>query len=249
MTLFDLTNKTALITGAAQGIGRAIAESLATQGATVTVVDLNGDLATQTATALPGSALACQADVSNPEQFQAAINQTIAQFGQLDILVNNAAIINTMSIDELPLVEWERILRINLTSVFIGCQLVARPMRAQQSGRIINISSIAGKVGGGLFGTAAYATAKAGVTAFSKSLARELAPYGVTANVVAPGPIETPLTSAISDPVRQTITQAVPLGRFGHPQDIGAAVAFLAADESGFITGEVLDVNGGLLMD
>ena len=247
--LFDLTGKTALVTGAAQGIGRAIAESLVIQGAAVTLLDLNGEQVAQTAAELGDLVIACQADVSKPEQFQAAIERTSNTFGRLDILVNNAAIISTTTVDELSLQEWERVLKINLTSVFVGCQLAARLMRTQRSGRIINISSIAGKLGGGLFGTAAYASAKAGVIAFSKSLARELAPHHITVNVVAPGPIESPLTAQMPDAKRQTVTRAIPLGMFGQPQDIGAAVAFLATEEARFITGEVLDVNGGLLMD
>lgn len=247
--LFDLTGKTALVTGAAQGIGRAIAECLAMQGAAVTIADLNGKQAAAAAAAIPGTTLVCQTDVTDPNQFQAAIDKSIERFGRLDILVNNAAIINTTALDVLTLEEWERVMRVNLTSVFVGSQLAARPMRAQRTGRIINIASIAGKVGGGLFGTAAYATAKAGVIALTKALAKELAPYNITANAIAPGPIDTPLTGQIPDAIRQQITAAVPLGTFGQPEDIGAAVVFLAADEARFITGELLDVNGGLLMD
>ena len=249
MALFDLTSKIALVTGAAQGIGLAIAQALVTQGARVALVDLNSKQVEVAVKQLRGETLALTADVSKQEQFAAAIDATIQQWGRLDILVNNAGVVSTTPFQEITLAEWERIMTINLTSAFLGCQLAAKSMQAQHFGRIINIASIAGKQGGGLFGTTAYATAKAGLIALSKSAARELAPYHITVNVIAPGPIATPLTAKIPPEAVTRLEQTIPLGRFGQPADIGAGVAYLASDEAAFITGEVLDINGGLLMD
>jgi NAD(P)-dependent dehydrogenase (short-subunit alcohol dehydrogenase family) len=188
-------------------------------------------------------------DVADLQASQDALSQLIADWGGVDILVNNAAVLSTTPFQQLEAAEWDRVMAVNLRGVYGMCRAVAGIMTRQGYGRIINIASVAAKRGGGLVGSAAYATSKAGVIGLTKAVARELAPHGVTVNAICPGPVQSPMIAGMSDAQRTRVLETVPLGRFAHPGEIGAAVVYLSSDEAAFVTGEVLDVDGGLTMD
>lgn len=246
--MFRLHNRRAIVTGAGQGIGRAIAAGLARQGALVAVLDRDGELAKQTAAELGSEAYSLAADVADVAMTEAVISDFINRYG-IDILVNNAAVLSTTPFHALPEAEWDRVLAVNLKGVYSTCRAVLATMRAQRFGRIINIASVAGKRGGGLLGSAAYSSAKAGVIGLTKALARELAPQKITVNAICPGPVQTAMTADMPEGLREQALRLVPLGRFAQPEEIAAAVVYLASDEAAFITGEILDVDGGLTMD
>jgi NAD(P)-dependent dehydrogenase (short-subunit alcohol dehydrogenase family) len=247
--MFDLRQRRAVVTGGGQGIGRAIADALAMCGASVAILDRDGTLAQAAAAELGGGCLAVTVDVADLQASQAALSQLIADWGGVDILVNNAAVLSTTPFQQLDAAEWDRVMAINLRGVYGACRAVTGVMASQGYGRIINIASVAAKRGGGLLGSAAYATSKAGVIGLTKALARELAPHGVTVNAICPGPVQSPMTDGMSIAQRTRILDVVPLGRLAHPGEIGAAVVYLSSDEAAFVTGEVLDVDGGLTMD
>jgi NAD(P)-dependent dehydrogenase (short-subunit alcohol dehydrogenase family) len=249
MNMFTLHQRYAIVTGAGQGIGRAIAEALAGQGATVAILDYNAPLAEATAQALGGECIGLAVDVADVAATRSAMAQLVQQWGRVDILVNNAAIISTGPFHELDEAEWDRVMAVNLKGVYSTCHALAPTLIAQASGRIINIASVAGKRGGGLLGTAAYASAKAGVIGLTKALAREFAPHGITVNAICPGPVQTAMVEQMAAERRAHITAMVPLGRFAQPQEIAAAVVYLASAEASFVTGEIMDVDGGLTMD
>ncbi len=177
------------------------------------------------------------------------IEATLKRFTKIDILVNNAAIISTGPLLETSVEAWERTHAVNLKSVFLCTKAVFPAMMAQRSGRIINIASVAGKRGGGFFGNACYASSKGGVIAFTKGAAREAGPYNITVNAIAPAMIETEMISGMPPDMRASLLRSIPLGRTGSVEDVAAAVCFLASDAAGFMTGEIMDVDGGLMMD
>ena len=247
MSLFSLEGKTALVTGASQGIGEAIARGLAAQGARVIVAARSREKLEKLAAELrsAGSEIqVLQLDLVAADQVGARIKELPDPFTEIDILVNNAGITADNLFVRMKLEEWESVLQVNLTGAFAVTRAVSRGMMRRRWGRIISISSVVGLMGNA--GQANYAAAKAGLVGFSKSLAREMAARDVTVNVVAPGFIETAMTDQIPEKSRQELLGAIPLKRLGRVDDIAAAVTFLASEEAGYITGHVLNISGGL---
>lgn len=245
----SLEGQVALVTGASRGIGRAIALDLAAAGAKVVVNYARSGSAAEEVVAEVvkggGSAIAIQADVSKADQVDALISGTLEAFGRVDILVNNAGITRDTLLLRMKPEDWQAVIDLNLTGVFLCTRAVAKLMLKQRSGRIINIASVAGQMGNP--GQANYSAAKAGVIGFTKTVAKELASRGVTANAVAPGFIATDMTGDLSN--TDDILKYIPLGRFGQPEDIAGMVRFLAADPAAaYITGQVFNVDGGMVM-
>ncbi len=246
----NLEGKAAVVTGASRGIGRAIALELARRGARV-VVNYHSNEAAAAAVvaaieAAGGEAVAVQADVGDFSQAAALIKTALKRFGRLDILVNNAGTTRDQLLMLMKETDWDTVLRVNLKSVFNCCKAAARPMVRQRQGRIINITSVSGIAGQA--GQTNYAASKAGIIGFTKSLAKELGSRNITVNCIAPGFIPTDLTADLPAELKEQIIAATPLGRIGKPEEVAYAVAFLASDEAAFITGEVLTVDGGLVM-
>ena len=244
----DLTGRAAIVTGASRGIGRAIARRLAAAGATV-VAGARADHADSVAReieAAGGTAVGVTLDVTDSESVAGVARATLDRFGRIDVLVNNAGIVRDQLLVRMKQSEWDAVVATNLTAAFICCQSVLRPMLKQRSGRIINIGSVVGQSGNP--GQANYAASKAGLIGFSRSLAQEVASRGITVNVVAPGMIDTDMTAALDQRARDALRARIPMGRLGAPEDVGAAVCFLASDEASYITGQVVSVNGGMYM-
>jgi 3-oxoacyl-[acyl-carrier protein] reductase len=242
----DLSGKVALVTGASRGIGRAIAHVLAGAGAQV-VLTSRGDGAQGVADEIVqagGAALGASADVTDGAAMAATVDHTLDAFGRLDILVNNAGVTRDQLLLRMKREDWDAVLATNLTGTFTCTQAVLKTMVRQRSGRIISISSVVGQSGNP--GQTNYAATKAGIIGFSKALAREVASRNITVNVVAPGLIDTDMTREISSDAQANWTANIPLGRLGTPDDVAAAVCFLASDAAGYITGQVLAVNGGM---
>jgi 3-oxoacyl-[acyl-carrier protein] reductase len=248
--MIDLSGKSALVTGGARGIGRAIVIRLATQGADV-AFSYRGNAAAAAATAaevaaLGRRALPIQGDVKDPEAAEAIVKATLEAFGKVDILVNNAGITRDDLIMRMSLDAWREVLETNLFGAFYMTKAVTRPMLKARAGRIVNITSVSGQAG--QTGQANYSAAKAGLIGLTKATARELASRGITANAVAPGFVLTELTQDLPEPLQAQIRTATPLGRFGTPEEVATAVAFLASDDAAYITGQILAVDGGLVM-
>ncbi len=244
-----LEGRVALVTGASHGLGHACALALARQGASVALAARNqqklDELARQIAAA-GGRAAAFPIDVADEEQVKAGIKAAIAQFGKIDILVNNAGITKDQLVMRMKRADWDAVLNTNLTSAYLCTQQVIGSMLKQRWGRIINITSVFGQMGQA--GQANYASSKAGLIGLTMALARELASRNITCNAVAPGFIETSMTAVLSEEFKQNAVKQIPLGRVGTPDDIANAVVFLASEEASYITGHVLNVNGGMLM-
>jgi len=241
VTFCSLEGRTALVTGASRGIGKAIALELGRAGASVVVGYRSGrEEAEALAAAIGGRAV--QADVADPDSARALVEEA----GELDILVNNAGITRDGLLARMPDEDWRDVVETNLSSVFYTCRAAARPMLKRRRGAIVNVSSVVGVHGNP--GQTNYAAAKAGIIGFTKSLARELGSRGVRANVVAPGYVTTQLTDVLPEDAKAAMLAATPLRRLGDPADVAGAVRFLCSDEAGFITGEVLLVDGGLGM-
>ena len=247
--IMSLAGRVALITGASQGIGRACATKLAAEGATVAAAARSqeklADLVAQIA-ANGGKAAAFPLDVADEEQIKSAFKAVLAQYGKIDILVNNAGITRDQLVMRMKRADWDAVLNTNLTSAYLCIQQAIGSMLKQRWGRIINLSSVFGQTGQA--GQANYAASKAGLIGLTMAMAREVGSRSITCNAVAPGFIETAMTSALSDDFKQNAVKMIPLGRVGTPEDVANAVAFLASEEASYITGHVLSVNGGMLM-
>jgi 3-oxoacyl-[acyl-carrier protein] reductase len=245
----DLSSRVALVTGASQGIGRACALRLAKAGATVAVAARNLEKLhelVQEIISRGTKSAPFVVDVSDEDQVKTAIKSALAEFGKIDILVNNAGVTHDQLVMRMKRSDWDSVLNTNLTSAYLCIQQVIPSMLKQRWGRIINVSSIFGQMGQA--GQANYAASKAGLIGLTMAVAREVGSRNITCNAVAPGFIETAMTASLADDLKQTALKSIPLGRIGAPEDVANAVAFLASEESSYITGHVLSVNGGMLM-
>jgi len=244
-----LKDKVALVTGAAQGIGRAIALKLAANGADVVIVDMNLDKAQETAREaerLGRRALALRANIANLQEAEAMADEAVAKLGAVHVMVNNAGITRDALILRMKEEDWDAVINVNLKGVFNCTKAVVKHMSKQRYGRIVNIASIVGEMGNA--GQANYSASKAGVIAFTKTVAREFATRNITCNAVAPGFIDTAMTQALSEKVKEELAKQIPMGRLGTPEDVAEGVLFLVSETTGYITGQVLNINGGMYM-
>jgi 3-oxoacyl-[acyl-carrier protein] reductase len=244
-----LDGKVAVVTGAARGIGRAIAEELAREGADLALCDLKEEWLNDTAAAVRGmgrKATCVAVDVGRSEGVNQAVESIVNACGKIDVLVNNAGITKDTLLVRMSDEDWDAVLSVNLRGTFLFSRAVARPMMKQRSGNIVNIASIIGLIGNA--GQCNYAASKAGVIALTKSCAKELASRNIRVNAIAPGFIESKMTEVLSEDVRQKMLDAIPLKRFGQPADVAKIVVFLASDESTYVTGQVINVSGGMVM-
>ena len=241
-----LAGKVALVTGAAQGIGLAIARTLAGCGASVVLADVDADKAQEAAKSVTGRALGLAMNVARGDEVAAGIARVMTECGRLDVLVNNAGITRDGLLIRMKEEDWDRVIEVNLKGTFHCTKAALGVMIKQRSGRIISIASIVGVMGNS--GQANYAASKAAILGFTKSVAREYANRGVTANAVAPGFIKTAMTGQLSEDVQARMREQIPLGRLGTPEDVAEAVAFLASDAAAYVSGQVIHVNGGMWM-
>ncbi|MDI6800686.1 MAG: 3-oxoacyl-[acyl-carrier-protein] reductase [Thermodesulfovibrionales bacterium] len=239
----------AIITGGGRGIGKAIAESLAKKGVNIAVIDVNMDIAQETSAELQKlgiKSVALKADVSNSADVSNIFESAVKEFGKVEILINNAGITKDGLLLRMREEDWDAVININLKGTFLCSKEAVKAMSKQRYGRIVNIASVVAFMGN--FGQANYSASKAGIMGLTKTIAKEYASRGITANAVAPGFITTAMTDALPDNVKQEMLKAIPMNRFGTVEDVAAAVAFLASPESGYITGQVIHVNGGMYM-
>ncbi len=251
-----LKGKVAFITGAAQGIGRAIAEALAKEGADVVISDINIELASKAAEEIKNFAapaggqgvrtLAIRMNVANSSEVQASIKEAVEKFGRVDILVNNAGVTKDALLVRMKEEDWDFVLDVNLKGIFNCTKAIAPLMMKARSGKIINIASIVGQMGN--VGQANYAASKAGVIGFTKTVARELSSRGICVNAIAPGFIDTEMTKKMGEDIKTKLKEQIPFGRLGLPEDVAAAAVFLSSSDSDYITGQVINVNGGMYM-
>ncbi|MFA5350690.1 MAG: 3-oxoacyl-[acyl-carrier-protein] reductase [Candidatus Omnitrophota bacterium] len=244
-----LKDKVALITGGARGIGQAIAMTFAREGADIVVADVNLEIAQKTALEIEGlgrKALALEMDVTNYEKVEEGINKILDKMGKVDILVNNAGITKDNLLLRMSQADWDAVINVNLKGTFNCIKAVTRPMIKQRSGRIISIASIIGLMGNP--GQANYAASKAGIIALTKTVAKELASRNINANAVAPGFIQTEMTAKLPEDVKKKMLEAIPLAKLGTPQDVANTCLFLASEESSYITGQVITIDGGMVM-
>jgi 3-oxoacyl-[acyl-carrier protein] reductase len=244
-----LKGQVALVTGGARGIGKAISKRLADEGASIAIVDILLEVAEETASEFKAQgidAIALKADVSSFEEAEAAVKKTVEQYGRLDILVNNAGITKDTLMMRMTSADWDLVMNINLKGTFNFTKAVMRPMMKARKGKIVNISSVVGRMGNA--GQANYSASKAGVIGLTKTSAKELSSRNINVNAVAPGYIATDMTKAISDTAAEAFLTLLPIKRAGTPEDVANLVCFLSTDESDYITGQVINVDGGMLM-
>jgi 3-oxoacyl-[acyl-carrier protein] reductase len=246
-----LKDRVVIVTGGARGIGKAIALSFVREGAKVALIDVDKDKLEVLKNEFEKEkrkVIAIPCDITKSSEVNGMVDQVRKVFGRIDILVNNAGIIRRGTIETVTEEDWDRVIEVNLKGTFNCCKAVSGIMKQQGYGKIVNVSSIAGKMGD-ITSAPGYGPSKAGVDALTKTLARQLAPYGINVNSVSPHAIETEMSAQWSDERRKEIIASIPLGRLGKPEDVAEAVLFLVSEEASFITGEILDVNGGALMD
>lgn len=244
--MFDLTGMTALVTGASGGLGSAIAEALARQGARLAVSGSNVEKLEAFRAGLGGDHVALPCDLSDAASVDALVPQAVEALGKLDILINNAGVTRDNLVMRMKDEEWDMVIRVNLEAAFRLARAAARPMMKARFGRIISVTSVVGTTGNP--GQANYAASKAGLVGMSKALAQELASRGITVNCVAPGFIASPMTDVLPDAQKEALNARIPAGKMGEGSDIGAAVVYLASKEAGYVTGQTLHVNGGMAM-
>jgi 3-oxoacyl-[acyl-carrier protein] reductase len=245
----ELKGKIALVTGAAQGIGKAVTLLLARHGADVIVADVNLEKAEETARevqSLGQQSMAVKLDVTRLQDVEATIEAALQRFGKIDILINNAGIARDKLILRMTEEDWDAVLAVNLKGTFNCTKVVIKHMSKQRSGKIVNIASVVGEMGNP--GQANYAASKAGVIGFTKTIAREFAQRGINVNAIAPGYIQTPMTDALPEKAKEELKRMIPMERLGQPEDVAQAVLFLVSEASGYVTGNVLKVNGGIYM-
>ena len=245
----ELAGKVALVTGAAQGIGKAIALLLARNGADVVVSDINLDKAQETANEIQGMgrrSVAIKVNVADLKDVEQMVKAIVEQFGRIDILVNNAGITRDRLVLRMTEEDWDAVLDVNLKGTFNCTKAVIRHMSKQKSGKIVSIASVSGEMGNP--GQANYAASKAGVIGFTKTIAREFAGRGINVNAIAPGYIQTPMTDAVPEKAKEELKRMIPMERLGKPEDVAQGVLFLVSENSSYITGQVLNVNGGIYM-
>jgi len=247
----EFKDRVAIVTGGARGIGKAIALAFAREGARVVLVDVDEEMLATLKKEVEkgkGAAIIVPCDITKSVEVKAMVEKAQKAFGRIDILVNNAGIIRRGTIETVTEEDWDKVIEVNLKGTFLCSKAVVGVMRKQSYGKIVNVSSIAGKMGD-ITSAPGYGPSKAGIDALTKTLARQLAPYGINVNGVAPHAIETEMSAQWSEERRREIIASIPLGRLGKPEDVAEAVLFLASEDASFITGEILDVNGGALMD
>ncbi|NLB54579.1 MAG: 3-oxoacyl-[acyl-carrier-protein] reductase [Lentisphaerae bacterium] len=245
----EFNSKTVVVTGAARGIGQAIAVKFAAAGADLALCDLNAEWLSETAEAVEalGRKAKCYSvDVSNATQVQDTVSAILTDFGKIDVLINNAGITKDTFLLRMTEEDWDAVLAVNLKGTFLFSKAVSKPMLRQRSGNIVNIASIIGLIGNA--GQCNYGASKAGVIAFTKSIAKELASRSIRVNAVAPGFIKTHMTDALPEDIQKKMLEAIPLGKFGLPEDVANVVLFLASESSAYMTGQVLTISGGMVM-
>jgi NAD(P)-dependent dehydrogenase (short-subunit alcohol dehydrogenase family) len=252
--MFDLKEKVAIITGSGskKGIGRTIALTLAEQGAAVVIADINFDGVQDTVNKIReagGKALGVELNVTSKDSCDAMVKRTLEEFGRIDILVNNAGISQKVTVQDMTLEDITKVFNVNMFGLFLCTQAVLETMKDQKYGRIISLSSVSAKRGGGVFGGPHYSASKAAVLGFSKNLAREVALDGITVNCVAPGLVNTEIWKSLPKEDAKAVIDSIPMGRPGEVKEIAATIAFLASEEASYITGEEIDINGGSHMD
>ncbi|WP_050182859.1 SDR family NAD(P)-dependent oxidoreductase [Domibacillus robiginosus] len=252
--MFELTNQVAIVTGSGseKGIGRVIAMTLAKQGASIVVADMNPAGIWDTVEAIQeqgGKAIGVEVNVTSKESVDNMVQKAMDEFGRIDILVNNAGISQKVTVEDMTLEDITRVFNVNMFGLFLCTQAVLSTMKKQQYGRIINLSSVSAKRGGGVFGGAHYSASKAAVLGFSKNLAREVGTDGITVNSVAPGLVNTDIWKSLPEEDAKKVIDSIPMGRPGETSEIASTIAFLASKEASYITGEEIDINGGSHMD
>jgi NAD(P)-dependent dehydrogenase (short-subunit alcohol dehydrogenase family) len=252
--MLDFNGQVVIVTGSgsAKGIGKTIARTFAKQGAQLIITDMNAAGVEQTVADIQaegGKAYGIVSNVTEEDSVQSMVDEIVAKFGRIDVLVNNAGISQKVTVDDMTLDDIKRIFNVNMFGLFLVTQRVARVMKKQNYGRIVNLSSVSGKRGGGVFGGAHYSASKAAVLAFSKNLSREICQYGITINSVCPGLINTEIWKSLPEEDAQKVIDGIPMGRPGETQEVANAIVFLASKEASYITGEEIDINGGSHMD
>ncbi|WP_019392637.1 SDR family NAD(P)-dependent oxidoreductase [Priestia filamentosa] len=252
--MFELKDRVAIVTGSGskKGIGRTIALTLAKQGAAVVVADLNADGiqdTVQTIQSEGGKALGLELNVTSKESVDAMVETVLNEYGRIDILVNNAGISQKVTVEDMTVEDMAKVFNVNMFGLFLCTQAVLEPMKKQKFGRVVSLSSVSAKRGGGVFGGAHYSASKAAVLGFSKNLAREVAREGITVNCVAPGLVNTEIWKSLPKEDADNVIAGIPMGRPGETEEIASTIAFLASEEASYITGEEIDINGGSHMD